>query len=144
MTKADRVHSTPRRTAPKIKAKKRRPNSDAVLLKLVARYLAAEAEEDRLNDAVEAMERKPAEHTYLTAAEKKHLSAVALGRALEGEIIDTPAKTIEGIIGKARCVEANLVDGESVVSDPDAQFAVSMAKDLLALRPASGRRKAAA
>jgi hypothetical protein len=56
MAKATRVHSTPRRTAPKIKAAKRRPSRDAGLLDLADRFIAVETEVDRLNDAINAME----------------------------------------------------------------------------------------
>jgi len=56
MAKADRVHSTPRRTASKIKAAKRRPSRDAGLLDLADRFIAANTEVDRLNDVVNAME----------------------------------------------------------------------------------------
>jgi hypothetical protein len=48
---------------------------------------------------------------------------------------------LNGVIAKARCVEKNLCDGQSASYDPDAQFAASMAKDLIAL---SGPGKAVA
>jgi hypothetical protein len=53
-------------------------------------------------------------------------------RKLEEQIIDTPAASMAGVIAKARCVEKNLCDGKSASYDPDARFAASMAKDLLA------------
>jgi hypothetical protein len=64
-----------------------------------------------------------------------------LARKLEEQIIATPAISMNGVIAKARCVEKNLCDGKSASYDPDAQFAASTARDLLAL---SGRGKAVA
>jgi hypothetical protein len=148
MAKANRVHSTPRRTASKIPAAKRRPSRDAGLLDLADRFIAAETEVDRLNDAVNAMEEVmlpgpgkkalPAPRGY-EAAKRKMEKANRLARKLEEQIITTPATSMNGVIAKARCVEKNLCDGQSASYDPDAQFAASMAKDLLAL---SGRGKA--
>jgi hypothetical protein len=150
MPKANRVHSTPRRTASKIKAAKRRPSRDAGLLDLADRFIAVETEVDRLNDAVNAMEevmlrgpvRKalPAPRGY-EPAKRKMEKANRLARKLEEQIIATPAISMNGVIAKARCVEKNLCDGKSACYDPDAQFAASMAKDLIAL---SGRGKAVA
>jgi hypothetical protein len=150
MAKANRVHSTPRRTASKIKAKKRRPSRDAGLLDLADRFIAVETEVDRLNDAVNAMEEVmlrgpvkkalPAPRGY-EPVKRKMEKANRLARKLEEQIIATPAISMNGVIAKARCVEKNLCDGQSASYDPDAQFAASMAKDLLAL---SGRGKAVA
>jgi hypothetical protein len=150
MAKAKRVLSTPRRTAPKIKTVKRLPSIDAGLLDLADRFIAAETEVDRLNDAVNAMEEVtlrapgkkalPAPHGY-EAAKRKMEKANHLARKLEEQIIATRAISMSGVIAKARCVEKNLCDGRSACYDPDAQFAASMAKDLLAL---SGRGKAVA
>jgi hypothetical protein len=72
-------------------------------------------------------------------AKRKMEKANRLARRLEEQIIATPAISINGVIAKARCVEKNPCDGQSACHDPDAQFAASMAKDLLAL---SGRGKA--
>ena len=151
MAKANRVHSTPRRTASKIKAAKRRPSRDAGLLDLADRFIAADTEVDRLNDAVNAMEEVmlrgpgkkalPAPRGY-EAAKRKMQKANRLARKLEEQIIDTPATSMNGVIAKARCVKKNLCDdGQSASYDPDAKFAASMAKDLLTL---SGRGKAVA
>jgi hypothetical protein len=150
MAKASRVHSTPRRTASKIKAAKRRPSIDAGLLDLADSFIAAETEVDRLNDAVNAMEEVflrgpgkkalPAPRGY-EAAKRKMEKANRLARKLEEQIIDTPAISMSGVIAKARCAEKNLCDGRSASYDPDAQFAASIAKDLLAL---SGCGKAVA
>jgi hypothetical protein len=100
MTKANRVHSTPRKTASKIKTAKRRPTIDADLLDLADRFIAAETEVDRLNEAVNAMEEVtlrgsgkkalPAPLGYETA-KRKIEKANRLARKLEEQIIATPA-----------------------------------------------------
>jgi hypothetical protein len=80
----------------------------------------------------------PAPRGY-EATKRKMEKATRLARKLEEQIIATRATSMNGLIAKARCLEKNLCDGQSAAYDPDAQFAASMAKDLLAL---SGRGKA--
>jgi hypothetical protein len=82
----------------------------------------------------------PAPRGY-KAVKRKMEKAIQLARKLEELIIDRPSISMDGVIAKARCVEENLCDGQSVCEDPDAKFAASMAKDLLAL---SGLGKAVA
>jgi hypothetical protein len=85
----------------------------------------------------------PAPRGYQVAMRKRDQANRRAGK-LEAQIMDTPAASMAGVIAKARCVEKNLCDGKSASYDPDAQFAASMAKDLLALKPAPGRGKAVA
>jgi hypothetical protein len=47
-------------------------------------------------------------------------------------------KTFDGLVAKARALECNLVDGESVEDGADSEFAASLVKDILAL---SGRAR---
>lgn len=66
--------------------------------------------------------------------EKAKRTAEAFGRRcgkMEERIIATPAKTFDGLVAKARALECNLVDGETVEGGTDSEFAASFAKDIL-------------
>lgn len=52
---------------------------------------------------------------------------------IELKIVGTPAKTIDGIIAKARTLNRNLINGESVEEGIDAKFGAAITRDLLAL-----------
>jgi hypothetical protein len=115
--------------------------ADAVLLELVERYHAAEAEFLRVFGVVARMEdemyavKPPKPPRGLQTAKRERDKANARARKLEEQIIATPATTMHGVIAKARCV--NLTDGQSASVDPDAEFAASMTRDLLAMKVVS-------
>ena len=117
--------------------------ADAVLLDLVERYHAAEAEYHRVFDVMARMEdemyavKPPKPPRGLQTARRERDKANDRARKLEDQIIATPATTMQGVIAKARCVALNLTDGESASVDPDAEFAASMARDLLAMKAVS-------
>ena len=117
--------------------------ADAVLLDLVERYHVADAEYVRAFDVVARMEDKmyaikpPKPPRGLQTAKHERDKANTRARKLEDQIIATPATTMHGVIAKARCVALNLTDGQSASMDPDADFAASMTRDLLAMKAVS-------
>jgi hypothetical protein len=93
------VWAVTRRPASKIKAAKRRPSRDAALLDLADRFIAADIEVDRLNDAVNAMEevmlRGPGKKALAAprgyeSAKRKMDKANRLARKLEGKSSTRP------------------------------------------------------
>jgi hypothetical protein len=114
------------------------PHPDAELLALVDAFLISEKEHDVGIDAVDKMEEsffgteKKAPRGY-KKAQKIAWAICGRNRKMEQKILATPAKTLGGLIAKARALETNLVDGKSVEDGVDCKFAASFVRDLLAL-----------
>jgi hypothetical protein len=120
-----------------------RGEPDHTLIELADGYLVAAAEETRLNGILDQMHGERGEtgknpRGYRTV-KRAYDKAVALGVDLEKQIHATPAKTIAGMIAKARCAEQ-----EEFMEGINGDFSVSIAKDLLALSAPSAGPIAAA
>jgi hypothetical protein len=69
----------------------------------------------------------------LLAAERKRDEATAVMAELAERIAETPAKSIEGMIAKARCAKAHDADCYPGCDDPVSIFSASIVRDLLAM-----------
>jgi hypothetical protein len=147
MTKANSVHSTPRRTASKTKPKRSaiKPSTarrdvatvDADLLEMVDKYRIAMREGERLEKVWRELDDRRCEtgknpRGYKAATDQMDRQG-RVCEQIEKKIIGTPARTIDGIIAKAQALSLNLVGGESAEDGNDVELGVSIAHDLIAL-----------
>jgi hypothetical protein len=123
MTQADSVHSTPRRTASKIKAKAKRtaPGADARLFAATDLYLAALSKYAASALAFGEVEFiKPRPRGYVSK-ERAYLRTMDHFGKMERKLVAIRSKTLDGLFAKARALEAdrNVSDDlrESVLKD---------------------------
>lgn len=101
--------------------------------------------EERRKEIIEALERFEAEkrrldHTLgLLAAEAAEMEAACASRALNDELVATPATTLADMIVKARAIKRIYGDDEPGCDDDtlDTRLAMSIVRDLLALDSAA-------
>jgi hypothetical protein len=134
------IAAAPRLLKAAEKSKRRVATGDAKLIDLVEQFLISEKQQELATDVVNKMEEsffgingKKAPRGY----EKAKRAAEAFGnrsRKMEERIIATPAKTFDGLVAKARALECNLVDGESVEDGTDSDFKASFVKDILRMK----------
>jgi hypothetical protein len=110
-----------------------------VLNENVAPSLEARA---RADEIVQAFDTWFAEYTKrsrgLRTAERRRDAACSKEKTLRRKIIATPAATVEGLVAKARCIQAQFIDGEIKPHSDDADdtLSYSIARDLRSMKAA--------